>query len=403
MKITQAEAHEILDSRSRPTIEVSFSDGTHRVFASVPSGKSTGSNEALEKRDPDGRGVNTVIEMLQDEVFPKVVDRDFSSQRDFDLFLIELDGTANKTRIGANGILAMSIAFAKLCADASGEPLWKWISESEHFTPAYPRIYMNMMNGGAHANFRLPFQEYIVVIGGSPQEGYGHAQTIFNALGDLIRAEVGEVPLGDEGGYSPKFNTIERPFEILRDLVRRDEGMFLAIDAAATELVSDKDAYELLGRSYSHAELIGLYRELMQRFGLRSIEDPFAENDPGCFTALLETAPVGTLIVGDDLTVTNPNIVKEIIAIRAVNALIVKPNQIGTLTEVYDTVRLAHAAGWQTIVSHRSGETEDTFIADLAVGVGAYGLKAGAPSQRVRAVKYERLVAIEKERVMIEG
>lgn len=397
MQIEKAEVREILDSRGRPTIEVELIAGESSAIASVPSGKSTGSREALEKRDADGRGVSEVVRLLQEEVFPAITTRTFVDQRALDTFLLELDGTRNKTRLGANGLLAVSIAFAKLSAARAGVPLWRFIAESERFSSAYPRLYMNVMNGGAHANFRLPFQEYIIALGGTPSSAYDRGQKLFSTLGELIRAEAGEVPMGDEGGYSPSFDSLERPFTIIHDLIHGEDDVFLAIDAAASEFVRGED-YEVLGRVYTHAELINVYLDLIQKFGLKSLEDPFAEDDAGCFAGFLSLAPAGTLVVGDDLTVTNSRILKEMITARAANALIIKPNQIGTLTETYDTVRLAHSAGWKTIVSHRSGETEDSFIADLAVGIGAYGLKAGAPSQRVRAVKYERLIQIENER-----
>lgn len=402
MKIEQAEVREITDSRGRPTIEVTLGTGTLTATASVPSGKSTGSKEALEKRDADGQGVHDVVILLRGEVFPKLLAGTFKNQRELDTFLIDLDGTATKERLGANGILAVSIAFAKLSARSRGLPIWQHIADSEKFFISYPRLYMNVMNGGSHANFRLPFQEYIVVVGGNPAHTYERAQSIFRTLGDIIRAEVGEVPMGDEGGYSPHFESLNRPFEILRDLIHGEEDVSIAIDAAATEFAHGEQ-YELLGHSYTHADLINIYLELIRRYGVKSIEDPFSEDDAGCFAGLLSLAPEGTLIVGDDLTVTNARVLKDIITARAGNALIIKPNQIGTLSEVYDTVRLAHSAGWKTIVSHRSGETEDSFIADLAVGMGAYGLKAGAPSQYVRAVKYERLVAIEREKEKVEG
>ncbi len=397
MKIETTEVREIVDSRGVPTVEVTLGTSTHTVTASVPSGKSTGSKEAIEKRDDDGRGVNNVMRLLRDEVFPVLLSREFVDQHALDTFLIELDGTKNKARLGANGMLAVSIAYAKLSAKQKSVPLWQHIAESETFTPSYPRLYMNVMNGGAHANFRLPFQEYIVVVGGIPSQAYERAKDIFITLGDVVHSAVGEVPMGDEGGYSPQFNTLERPFEILSELIHYEDEMFLAIDAAATEF-SENGNYTILGTTYTRAELIGTYRALIEKFGLKSLEDPFAEHDVEGFSALLAGAQKDIIVVGDDLTVTNSEVLKSMISVHAGNALIVKPNQIGTLTEVYDTVRLAHSAGWKTIVSHRSGETEDSFIADLAVGVGAYGLKAGAPSQRVRAVKYERLVAIEHER-----
>ncbi|OHA78977.1 MAG: hypothetical protein A3B07_01625 [Candidatus Yonathbacteria bacterium RIFCSPLOWO2_01_FULL_43_27] len=397
MNIETAEVQEILDSRGMPTVEVTLGTRVHTITASVPSGKSTGSKEALEKRDADGRGVSDVCRLLREEIFPVLLSREFTDQRALDTFLIELDGTKNKARLGANGMLAVSIAFAKLSAKEAGVPLWQHIAESETFTPSYPRLYMNVMNGGAHADFRLPFQEYIVVVGGKPREAYDRAKEVFKTLGDVIRAAVGEVPMGDEGGYSPQFSMLERPFEILNELIHGEDEMFLAIDAAATEF-SEQGNYKMLGTTYTRAELVDTYLALIEKFSLRSIEDPFAEDDTEGFSNLLSCSPKDLIVVGDDLTVTNSEVLKEMISMHAGNALIVKPNQIGTLTEVYDTVRLAHTAGWKTIVSHRSGETEDSFIADLAVGVGAYGLKAGAPSQRVRAVKYERLLAIEQER-----
>lgn len=397
MNIETAEVQEILDSRGMPTVEVTLGTRVHTITASVPSGKSTGSKEALEKRDADGRGVSDVCRLLREEIFPVLLSREFTDQRALDTFLVELDGTKNKARLGANGMLAVSIAFAKLSAKEAGVPLWQHIAESETFTPSYPRLYMNVMNGGAHADFRLPFQEYIVVVGGNPREAYDRAKEVFKTLGDVIRAAVGEVPMGDEGGYSPQFSALERPFEILNELIHGEDEMFLAIDAAATEF-SEQGNYKMLGMMYTRAELVDTYLAFIEKFGLRSIEDPFAEDDTEGFSNLLSCSQKDIIIVGDDLTVTNSEVLKDMIAVRAGNALIVKPNQIGTLTEVYDTVRLAHTAGWKTIVSHRSGETEDSFIADLAVGVGAYGLKAGAPSQRVRAVKYERLLAIEQER-----
>lgn len=398
MKIEKADVREILDSRGTPTVEVMLATNIHMAIASVPSGKSTGSKEAVEKRDADGRGVNDVCRLLREEVFPVLLSREFTDQRVFDTFLIELDGTKNKARLGANGMLAVSIAYAKLSAKEKGIPLWQHIAESETFTPSYPRLYMNVVNGGAHADFRLPFQEYIVVVGGKSREAYERAKEIFKTLGDVVYAAIGAVPIGDEGGYSPQFTTLERPFEMLSELIHGEDEMFLAIDAAATEF-SEQGNYKILETIYTRGELVDMYLALIEKFGLRSIEDPFAEDDSEGFSTLLSRSQKDIIVVGDDLTVTNTEVLKGMISARAGNALIIKPNQIGTLAEVYDTVRCAHTAGWKTIVSHRSGETEDSFIADLAVGVGAYGLKAGAPSQRVRAVKYERLVAIEHERI----
>lgn len=396
-------AQEIPDSRGRPTVEVFLKSGDKEVVASVPSGKSTGSREALEKRDADGRGVKDVLKLLNEEVFPRLTAADFTDQRALDDFLCDLDGTENKSRLGANGILPVSIAYAKLQAASAVVPLWKFIATSEAFTPQFPHLYMNVLNGGAHADFCLPFQEYIFVLGGAPCRAYERGKNLFVTLGDRLHAEKGlsDIRFGDEGGYAVRLETLERPFEILAELMRGEEDIFLAIDAVAAEF-AESDGYRMLGRHYARDALVDVYLSLMETFPLRSIEDPFGERDAAAFAKLLARAPEGTLVVGDDLTVTNPKVLTDIIIAHAANALIVKPNQIGTLTEVYDTIRMARKAGWKTIVSHRSGETTDSFIADLAVGTGAYGLKAGAPSQAVRVAKYERLLAIENEFSMLQ-
>lgn len=423
MKITFCKAISIPDSRGNPTVAVELHSGSLSARASVPSGKSAGSKEAYEKRDTDG-GVGSVVQSINEYIAPELAARDFSSPDEIDTLLRELDGTPNKKNLGANATLAVSIAATKLFALAQGARLWKYIADMNGFTPAFPRLYMNVLNGGAHAptlfaslpslqqnggmqnmsgrkvwghaDFHLPFQEYILVAEGRPKEAYDRANLVFWELGELLNHTVGTVALGDEGGYMPKFNTIERPFELLRTLVFPGDGISLAIDAAASEFY-ENGLYHILEKEYSTDALLAVYQDLVDRFGLMSIEDPFAEDDVRGFKDL--TAALGNriLVVGDDLTVTNPAILKAMIEGKAGNALIVKPNQIGTLQEVYETARLAHTAGWKIVASHRSGETMDPFIADLAMGVGAFGLKAGAPSQKERVAKYERLLEIEKE------
>src|SRR3989344_9123102 len=415
MKINHVEAHSILDSRGNPTIEVEIGNGASSAHASVPSGKSAGSKEAHEKRDSDG-GVGGVIKGIVAKITPAITARDFSSPNEIDTLLRELDGTRNKENLGANATLAVSIAATKLFALDAGMRPWKFIAEQNGFTPAFPRLYMNVLNGGAHAcisdfarlpapqarqsgsqaDFRLPFQEYIIVAQGTPSEAYEEATTVFGELGELIKKTIGAVPLGDEGGYCPQFSTIEKPFELLRSLVFPGDDVSIAIDAAATEFYKD-GAYAILDEIYSTDKLLEVYKDLVSRFGLMSIEDPFAENDYDGFKKMTAALGERILVVGDDLTVTNPEVLKTMIDQKAGNALIIKPNQIGTLEEVYETVRLAKEAGWKIVASHRSGETEDTFIADLAVGIGAFGIKAGAPSQKERVVKYNRLIEIEKE------
>ena len=395
MRVTSCKAISIRDSRGNPTVEVELESGTARAVASVPSGKSAGSKEALEKRDSDG-GVESAIKNITERILPAITARGFSSPNEIDTLLRELDGTRNKENLGANAMLPVSIAATKLFALEAGRRPWKFIAEMNGFTPAFPRLYMNVLNGGAHADFCLPFQEYIIVAQGTPSEAYEEATMIFWELGELIKKTIGPTPLGDEGGYSPAFNSIEKPFELLRSLVFPGDNVSIAIDAAATEFYKD-GAYTILDEIYSTDKLLEVYKNLVERFGLMSIEDPFTENDYDGFKKMTAILGDKILVVGDDLTVTNPEILKTMIDQRAGNALIIKPNQIGTLEEVYETVRLAKDAGWKIVASHRSGETEDTFIADLAVGIGAFGIKAGAPSQKERVVKYNRLIEIEKE------
>ncbi|MBI5817198.1 MAG: phosphopyruvate hydratase [Candidatus Yonathbacteria bacterium] len=395
MRISSCKAISILDSRGNPTIKVELGNGTLNAQASVPSGKSAGSKEAHEKRDSDG-GVDGAIKNITDRIIPVITARDFSSPNEIDTLLRELDGTPNKENLGANAMLAVSIAATKLFALEAERRPWKFIAEMNGFVPAFPRLYMNVLNGGAHADFRLPFQEYIIVAEGTPREAYDQATMVFWELGELIKKTMGPVPLGDEGGYSPQFNAIEQPFELLRSLVFPGDNISIAIDAAATEFYKDGQ-YTILDEIYSTDKLLEVYKNLVDRFGLMSIEDPFAENDYDGFKKMTATLGERILVVGDDLTVTNPAVLKTMIQEKAGNALIVKPNQIGTLQEVYETAHLAKDAGWKIVASHRSGETEDAFIADLAVGIGAFGIKAGAPSQKERVVKYNRLMEIEKE------
>lgn len=389
-------ADEIRDSRGNPTLEVTVKTEEYSARASVPSGKSSGTREACELRDTDGVGVtraianvNTVIRdaLLHATIDPAQIDRQ----------LIALDGTPDKHLLGANAMLGVSIAVIRLAAQERAMPLWKCIAELGGFTPGFPRLYMNMLNGGAHSSFRLPFQEYIVAVGAAgPRESYAKANAIFETLGTLIGERYGVVPMGDEGGYSPEMNGIETPFALLNEAMGAEAMAFLAIDAAASEFFHD-GKYVIEGAPHSSDELFKIYEDLIKKFHLKSIEDPFDEVDFSAFHRITTELGTRALIVGDDLTVTNPEITKEMIAENRANGMIIKPNQVGTLTEVFETVRLAREAGWKLIASHRSGETEDTFIADLAVGIGAYGLKAGAPTQKERRVKYERLIEIEKE------
>lgn len=407
MRITEAKARQIQDTRGRATIETMLTAGNISASASVPSGKSTGTHEALELRDADG-SVTSAIRNVNDEIASALADFDFKSPDEVDAFLIELDGTPNKSRLGANAILSVSIAAQRLFALAEGVPLWKAIANRAGTIPAAPRLYMNVMNGGVHADFKLPFQEYILVVEGKTSEALPIAREAFAKLGERLGSSTGlgvnNVPMGDEGGYAPTFDTLDAPFELLADLVTKFPGTFIAIDAAASEFFNDGQ-YHLLGKSYSADELTRIYEDLVTRFPLKSIEDPFDEESASDFTRLTATlnspstslGATTILVVGDDLTVTNPARVTEALSNKEINAVLIKPNQIGTVREAILAVQETYAADCRVVASHRSGETDDTFISDFAYGVGAYGIKAGGLGQKERLEKYERLLAIEQE------
>lgn len=396
--ITNCTAQSILDSRGKPTLEVTLSSDNVVVTACVPSGKSAGIHEAHELRDADGVGVQGAIQQIETVIAPAIIGK-VPNQKEIDSILILLDGTPNKTQLGGNSCIGVSIAVCRLSAKLAGIPTWKHIAQENGISPSFPKLYMNMINGGVHAGFRLPFQEYIVVIGKeNPRESFETGKRIFSELGSRIKAKFGDVLMGDEGGYSPHIDNINHPFEILTSLISSESDTFLAIDAAASEFFKN-NSYALNGKSYSSQELTALYKELSLKFPLKSIEDPFAEDELNSFASLMSDIGNQILIVGDDETVTNPERVRMAIKKNAANAVIIKPNQIGTLSEVYDTVRIAREKNWKIIVSHRSGDTMGSFIADLAVGLGAYGIKAGSPIPPERKVKYERLIEIYEHEI----
>ncbi|MBU1557993.1 phosphopyruvate hydratase [Patescibacteria group bacterium] len=391
MKITSLKAKEIKDSRGNPTVEVEVCSGDVCVKASVPSGTSTGSREV--RNLPAEEATKKVNEVIAPKINGSTVE-----PLEIDKVLFELDGTKDKSNLGANAMLGVSLAVTRLGAKLEDKPLWQYINEISgvKVEPNKPKLFMNVINGGAHANFNSPFQEYIVIA-----DDYEKAKVLFEKLGDEIKEKYGEVEMGDEGGYSPKTENIEAPFELISELL--DGDMRIAIDSAGSEFYEEGN-YKILEQDHSSDELLTVYKNLVEKYPLSSIEDPFAENDVDAFSKMTRESRdwnlkcgCEMLVVGDDLTTTNPESILESARNKRVNAIIIKPNQIGTLTEVYTAVRLARGAGWKIICSHRSGETMDSFIADLAVGIGAYGIKAGAPTQEVRRVKYERLVEIEKE------
>ncbi|MFC1721036.1 phosphopyruvate hydratase [Patescibacteria group bacterium] len=405
-------AEEILDSRGRATLKVELRSSVYNVTASVPSGKSTGTHEALELRNESG-SIQPAIININDKIIPEIVGKEFNSPLEIDELLLKIDGTEDKSNLGANATLAISIAVTKLAAALEKKPLWKFIAEQSGTSPGLPKLFMNIINGGSHANFNLPFQEYMIVPQtDSVKKSYAQAQKIISLLGEELQERYGKVMLGDEGGYAPAMTQIETPFELLMSVIKDAKfDIKIAIDAAASEFYED-GKYRIFEELVTPDRLLDLYQKLAWQFPMLGIEDPFEEGDNKRFAVLTESfrekvrpvsisdgngTPTKTLVVGDDLTVTNPKIIERMAKEKAANAVIIKPNQIGTLKEVYEAARIARENGWKLICSHRSGETMDTFIADLAAGLGAYGIKAGSPLQEERKVKYERLLEIEKE------
>lgn len=401
MHITHCSASVVADSRGRPTIAVELKTQQGLVAqASVPSGKSTGAREAKELRDEDGDGVDTAIAQIHEVIAPALVSGNWRDLPALDHALCALDGTQDKRNLGANSVLAVSIAAARLFAQEAGMPLWQYLAKTYGTTPKVPSLYVNMINGGVHADFALPFQEHLMIIDkDAADESYTLACELFDTLGTRFTEKADAY--GDEGGYVSQENiALERPFELLSDLAGTDANVFVGIDAAANELYGG-GVYELSDESYTEAQLTELYKDLISRFRLRSIEDPFAETQLEAHASLTKEVGDYVDIVGDDLTVTDAATVEKYADAEAANAVIIKPNQVGTVTESVEAAKKAKAYNWHTIVSHRSGETEDAFIADLAYGLGADGLKAGAPTQHVRRVKYERLCEIEGEAIAL--
>lgn len=401
MRIEQVNAQTISDTRGRPTIETTIFGNGHKIIVSVPSGKSTGKHEAKELRDEDG-GVETAIKNVTGEIADAITKRDFATLAEFDAFVCNMDGTENKSRLGANAILSVSMAAARLFAEDAKIPLWRFIANTAGTTPHAPRLFVNVMNGGAHADFRLPIQEHILVVGEETmKQSVATAKKAFIELGDALRVKQPDIQMGDEGGYAPTFDVIEQSFEFLTDIVSKHSNTSIAIDSAANELRGEDGTYTLFGKRYSSVELQDLYARLIEQFPFHAIEDPFAEDDIESFASITAALGKRVIIIGDDITVTNPVRIEDAIKHQYINAVLIKPNQIGTVSETLDSVKKTYSAGLSTVVSHRSGETYDTFIADLAYGIGAHGIKAGGLAQPQRLAKYERLNVIEQEATIL--
>ncbi len=405
--IEAVDAREILDSRGNPTVEVEvlLDDGTVSR-AAVPSGASTGAFEAYELRDGEkgrylGKGVRKAVDAVIDELGPEIEDLDATDQRIIDSVLNAADGTENKERLGANAILGVSLAVAKAAAHSAGLPLFRYLGGPNAHTLPVP--LMNIINGGSHADNDVDIQEFMIVPIGAETftEALRWGAETYHALKALLKSKGLATGLGDEGGFAPNLPSNRAALDLIVEAIR-DAGyepgrdIALALDVAATEFFKD-GSYHFEGKQLSAEELIAYYGQLVQDYPLVSIEDPLEEEDWDGWVKL--TAELGTKvqIVGDDLFVTNPVRLARGLQSRAANSILVKVNQIGTLTETLDAVSLAQRSGYTAILSHRSGETEDTTIADLAVATDSGQIKTGAPARSERVAKYNQLLRIEEE------
>ncbi|NBU22336.1 MAG: phosphopyruvate hydratase [Actinobacteria bacterium] len=407
--ITAVGAREILDSRGNPTIEVEvlLSDDSFGR-AAVPSGASTGAFEAHESRDGDkgrylGKGVQHAVKAVVETIDEALVDFDATDQRLVDAALIALDGTENKKKLGANAILGVSLANARAAAESVNLPLYRYLGGSNAYVLPVP--LMNIINGGAHADTGVDIQEFMIVPHGAESfsEAIRWGVEVYHALKKLLSDKGLATGLGDEGGFAPDLPNNAAALELISEAIanagyKLGSQIALALDVASTEFFDEKTGkYTFEGVQRSSDEMIAYYSELISRFPLVSIEDPLAEDDWAGWTKI--TAELGSKVqlVGDDLYVTNPARLQKGIDLKAGNAILVKVNQIGTLTETMDAVSLAQRHGMKAIISHRSGETEDTFIADLAVATNAGQIKTGAPARSERVAKYNQLLRIEEE------
>ena len=404
-KITNVIGREILDSRGNPTVEVDvYLESGAFGRAAVPSGASTGEREALELRDGGsrfmGKGVLEAVKHVNTELRDLVIGMEASDQKALDYAMIELDGTETKSRFGANAILGISMAALKASANEKNMPLYKYVGDGK----TLPRPMMNIINGGAHADNKLDFQEFMIV----PEARTIHDRVrigaeVFHNLKKVLNSKKLATGVGDEGGFAPDLQSNTEGFELIMEAINKagyepGKDVFIAIDVAASEFYKD-GKYVLAGenRSLTTEELIEFYEELCSKYPIISIEDPVDENDWDGFKLITERLGDKIQLVGDDLFVTNKKCLQMGIDNKAGNAILLKVNQIGTITETIETIELAKANGYNTVISHRSGETEDTTIADLAVGLDLGQIKTGSMSRTDRICKYNQLMRIEEE------
>ncbi len=405
--IEAVNAREILDSRGNPTVEVEvlLEDGTF-TRAAVPSGASTGAFEAYELRDGDagrylGKGVQKAVAAVVDEIGPAIQDLDAADQRIIDATMIELDGTENKSRLGANALLAVSLAVAKAAADSAELPLYRYLGGPNAHTLPVPML--NVINGGSHADTNVDIQEFMLLpVGASTfSEGLRWGVETYHALKSLLKKKGLSTGLGDEGGFAPNLDSNRAALDLLMEAIdaagfTAGKQIALGLDVASSEFYSD-GAYTFEGQKVDAAHLTAYFADLVASYPLITIEDPLDEDDWAGYDHFTAELGAKVQIVGDDLFVTNPKRLADGITRGVANSILVKVNQIGTLTETLDAVSLAQRSGYTTVLSHRSGETEDTTIADLAVAVDAGQIKTGAPARSERVAKYNQLLRIEQD------
>ena len=408
-KIARVHARQILDSRGQPTVEVEVELTSGAVGrAAVPSGASTGAHEALEMRDGDtsaygGKGVHKAVANVEHELAHALIGRDGTQQATVDRMMIELDGTPTKSRFGANAILGCSLAVAKAAAAEAGQPLYRYIGGARAHVLPVPM--MNILNGGAHADNNVDLQEFMVapVGAGSFAEALRAGSEVYQALKSVLRTEKLGTGVGDEGGFAPNLGSNREALEVIMTAIEKagysaGKDVALALDPASTEFFKDGN-YHLDGdgKVLSPAEMVDYWADLVAAFPIVSIEDGMAEDDWDGWKILTDRIGDTTQLVGDDLFVTNPARLKDGIERGVGNAILIKLNQIGTLTETLEAIDIAAGAGYASMISHRSGETEDTTIADLAVATGAGQIKTGAPARSERVAKYNQLLRIEEQ------
>ena len=408
--ITEIRAREILDSRGNPTIstQVFLSSGTVGK-AAVPSGASTGTHEALELRDGNlsryfGKGVLKAVANVKEIIAPHIVGLDALDQEEIDKRLIQLDGTPSKKKLGANAILSVSMAAAHAASQATSLPLYNYLGKKETYRLPVPLI--NILNGGSHADNNVDIQEFMIVPTGSPNfsEAIRMSAEVFHHLKKILQKKDYSTAVGDEGGFAPNLKSNEEALELILESIQKagyrpGEDIFLAIDVAASEFFTDKKYFfkKSDGSKRSSDEMVNFYESLVQKYPIISIEDGFAEDDWEGWKLMTEVLGHRIQIVGDDIFVTNLERFKKGVERKIGNSILIKLNQIGTLSETIETIRYAHEKEYSTVISHRSGETEDTFIADLSVAVDSGQIKTGSLSRSERVAKYNRLLEIEEE------